>query len=113
MQLGNSDKSNKYNKQLWKINNSWEIPIPLQSVISLIPPGYLKDYSYILIAKSKELALAKDFTGAKLLLHAVENDMRHQNNHSKLLKLLQWELLLVEICHCLYVWPASNICEYF
>lgn len=113
VQLVDLDKSNKYSKQLWKISNSWVIPIPLQSVISLIPSGFFKDFSYILIAKSKELALSKDFVGSKSLLHAVENELQRQNgNNSKLLKLLCWELLLVEICHCLYVWPASDICKY-
>lgn len=118
----------RYAKPLWQINNSWEIPIPLQSVISSIPAGFLKDYSYILLAKSKELALSKDFPGAKSLLNMVETEVQHHapslnelhnipkggnNLVMKLLKLLSWESLLAEICHCLYAWPATNICKFF
>ncbi|XP_031784985.1 integrator complex subunit 8 isoform X1 [Nasonia vitripennis] len=111
----------RYVKPLWQTNNSWEIPIPLQSVISALPASFLKDYSYILLAKSKELALSKDFSGAKSLLSIVENEIQRDapilkevtkgghNSIPKLLKLLSWESLLVEICNCLYAWPVTDI----
>lgn len=122
LHVGNS----RYIKPSWQINNSWEIPIPLQSVISGLPAGFLKDYSFILLAKSKELALSKDFSGAKLLLSEVENEVQRDaailkdipnapkghNLVSKILKLLSWESLLIEIDHCLYAWPATNVCKF-
>ena len=123
MRLDNSS----YAKPLWQISNSWEIPIPLQSVISSIPEGLLKNYSYILLAKSKELALSKDFAGSKSLLNIVENEVQHHaqslnesnkipmggsNLIFKFLKLLTWEMLLNEICYCLHAWPATGICKF-
>jgi integrator complex subunit 8 len=126
MEIVRIDNSN-YVKPQWRINNFWEIPIPLQSVISSIPEGFLKDYSYILLAKSKELALSKDFPGSKTLLNIVENEVQHHaqslneankllmggnNLIFKLLKLLSWESLLIEICYYLHAWPATNICKY-
>lgn len=124
MEIVRIDNSS-YAKPLWQINNSWEIPIPLQSVISSIPEGFLKDYSYILVAKSKELALSKDFPASKSLLNIVENEVQHHakslkenelglggnNLIIKFMKLLSWESLLTDICHCLHDWPATNICK--
>ena len=113
-------------KPLWQINNSWEIPIPLQSVICSLPDGFLKDYSYILLAKSRELAYAKDFATSKELISILEREVEQNQklfNDSKpllgigtslflkLQKLLGWEKLLIEIYHCLWAWPAIGTCE--
>lgn len=115
-----------YGKPLWQTNHSWEIPIPLQSAIASMPDNFLKDYSYILLAKSKELTLLKDFPSAKALLSVVEREVQHHaqslsekpllggmNLFHKLLKLLSWEALSIDICHSLHAWPATNICKYF
>ncbi|KAJ8673706.1 hypothetical protein QAD02_004968 [Eretmocerus hayati] len=112
-----------YTKPLWQINNTWNIPIPFQSVISSIPEGNLKTFSYILLAKSKELAAAKDFSASIFLLNFVKNEVQHHeqtinqapqpllggnNILFKLTKLLSWELLLTDICYCLHAWPANK-----
>ncbi|CAB0033301.1 unnamed protein product [Trichogramma brassicae] len=111
---------------MWRINNHWEIPIPLQSVICSLSDGFLKDYAYILLAKSRELAGVKDFSGSINLINIIENEIQkyfkslNDNRHylgqgasqaSKLLKLLNWEKLLIDIYHCLYYWPAKGICD--
>ncbi|XP_023245256.1 integrator complex subunit 8 isoform X2 [Copidosoma floridanum] len=117
-----------YPKPLWQLHHSWEIPIPLQSVISSMPQGFLKDFFYILLAKSKDLALVKDFMKAKSLLKIVENEIQRNaqslneachkssllggnNIVYKLTRLVSWELLLTEICHSLYAWPPNKICD--
>lgn len=43
-------------KPLWTINPSWSLPIPLQSVIMSLHTGFLQDFTYILVAKAREMA---------------------------------------------------------
>lgn len=104
-------------KPLWDINSCWELPIPLQSIVISLPRGFNQDYSYIMLAKSKELVASKDFDGAIELLKALDNEVQeHIKNGGQLMfklsKLVNWECLLVEIWKCLYAWPATNICMY-
>ncbi|XP_012265327.2 integrator complex subunit 8 [Athalia rosae] len=101
---------------LWRLNNCWELPIPLQSVAMSLPRGLLQDYSYVLLAKSRELVTSKDFVGAKEMLNVLEREAQLlvAGGNSLILKLCQlvaWEVLLIEILHCLYVWPASEVCD--
>ena len=98
-------------KSLWKVNGCWELPIPLQSVVMSLARGFLQDYSYILLAKSRELALGKDFDRSKELLTVLEAEVsRHVTNLTfKLCRLINWEILLVEIWQCLHKWPGNNI----
>ncbi|XP_033225261.1 integrator complex subunit 8 [Belonocnema kinseyi] len=100
-------------RSLWKVNGSWELPIPLQSVVISLARGFLQDYSYILLAKSRELALGKDFDRAKELLTVLEAEVSHHNGNLtfKLCRLISWEILLIEIWHCLHNWPGTNICN--
>ena len=102
-------------KPLWKVNGSWELPIPLQSVVMSLPRGFLQDYSYILLAKSRELALGKDFDRSKELLTVLESEVQHHigNLTFKLCRLISWEILLVEIWQCLHHWPGTNFCKLF
>lgn len=101
-------------KPLWKVNGCWELPIPLQSVVMSLPRGFLQDYSYILLAKSRELALGKDFERSKELLNVLAAEVQHHTGNLtfKLCRLISWEILLVEIWHCLHCWPGTNICMY-
>lgn len=100
-------------KPLWKVNGCWELPIPLQSVVMSLPRGFLQDYSYILLAKSRELALGKDFERSKELLNVLAAEVQHHTGNLtfKLCRLISWEILLVEIWHCLHCWPGTNICD--
>ncbi|XP_026668358.1 integrator complex subunit 8 isoform X2 [Ceratina calcarata] len=104
-------------KPLWHVNSCWELPIPLQSVVMSLPRGFLQDYSYVLLAKSRELVASKDFEGSIDILNVLEKEAQQQHAQGgntlifKLCKLVNWECLLVEIWRCLYIWPATNICD--
>ncbi|XP_046611926.1 integrator complex subunit 8 isoform X1 [Neodiprion virginianus] len=103
-------------KPIWRVNNCWVLPIPLQSVVMSLPRGLLQNYSYVLLAKSRELVTTKDFVGAKEMLNILQQEVQLNvagGNSSifKLCQLVAWEALLIEILHCLYVWPANNICD--
>jgi integrator complex subunit 8 len=37
----------------------WELPIPLQSMAMALPRGFVQDFAYILLAKSRELTTMK------------------------------------------------------
>lgn len=104
-------------KPLVHINNCWDLPIPLQSVIMSLPRGFLQDYSYVLLAKSRELVAAKNFDCAIELLKVLDKELEDTMKSGgsaifKLSKLVNWECLLVEIWKCFYAWPATNICTY-
>ncbi|XP_012271217.1 integrator complex subunit 8 isoform X2 [Orussus abietinus] len=103
-------------KPLWRVNSCWELPIPLQSVVVSLPQGFLQDYSYLLLAKSRELVSRKDFVGAREMLTVLAKEVEQHSQTGntllfKLEKLVKWELLLVDIWHCLYAWPPNNICD--
>lgn len=103
-------------KPLVHINNCWDLPIPLQSVIMSLPRGFLQDYSYVLLAKSRELVAAKNFDCAIELLKVLDKELEDTMKSGgsaifKLSKLVNWECLLVEIWKCFYAWPATNICD--
>lgn len=102
---------------LWRVSSRWELPIPLQSVVMSLPRGFRQDYSYVLLAKSRELVMSKDFHGAKELLNALEQEVQQQpvgpmSLSYKLSKLYGWESMLIDIWHYLNAWPANNGCEY-
>ena len=118
------------------INNfvlQWEIPIPFQSVVMNLPKGFLQDWTYIILAKYRELLslqvpftcilhflqirltlffFLKDFTGSIEMLRAVDVEVRNRSNQLanmqigyKLSKLIEWEILLVDVMQLLHHWP--------
>nr|XP_022899838.1 integrator complex subunit 8 [Onthophagus taurus] len=101
------------NRPVWKLNPKWELPIPLQSVIVSLQRGFLQDYAFILLAKSRELIIAKDWSTSLLLLKALESEIKDCNSDTsqmnKLAKLLTWEILLVEVTQLLEECPAPQI----
>lgn len=104
-------------KPLWHVNGCWELPIPLESVVMSLPRGFIQDYSYVLLAKSRELVTAKNFCDAVKLLKVLDSELQeHVKNGGplifKLCKLVGWECLLVEIWKCIHTWPATNVCTY-
>jgi len=104
-------------KPLWHINSCWELPIPLQSVVMSLPRGFIQDYSYILLAKSRELLTAKNFCDAIKFLRMLDSELQEHVKSGgplifKLCKLVSWECLLVEIWKCIHTWPATNVCMY-
>ncbi|PBC29892.1 Integrator complex subunit [Apis cerana cerana] len=103
-------------KPLWLVNSCWELPIPLQSVVMSLSRGFLQDYSYVLLAKSRELVMSKDFEGAIEILNVLEKEVQQHSQSGntlifKLCKLVNWECLLIEILRRLHNWPTTNICD--
>ncbi|XP_018407743.1 PREDICTED: integrator complex subunit 8 [Cyphomyrmex costatus] len=103
-------------KPLYHVNGCWELPIPLQSVVMTLPRGFLQDYSYVLLAKSRELITSKNFDGAIGLLKILDKELQEHVKSGgslifKLCKLVSWECLLVEIWKCFQAWPTTNDCD--
>lgn len=104
-------------KQLWRINSSWELAIPLQSLVVSLPRGALQDLSYILLAKSKELMNLKDFDQSFQMLQVLEDESKtatglNPNIVHKMSRLISWEGLLVKITQLFSEWPGSDISKY-
>ncbi|GJQ85413.1 hypothetical protein Trydic_g23844 [Trypoxylus dichotomus] len=101
------------NRPISKINLKWELPIPLHSVIASLPRGFLQDYGFVLLAKAKEMTIGKDWPTSIVLLKALETEIKHANSDlppiTKLLKMVGWEILLVEVTHLLEECPAPPI----
>ncbi|XP_071579185.1 integrator complex subunit 8 isoform X3 [Temnothorax nylanderi] len=103
-------------KSLYHINGCWELPIPLQSVVMSLPRGFIQDYSYVLLAKSRELVTSKNFDSAIELLKILDKELQEHVKSGgslvfKLSKLVSWECLLVEIWKCFQTWPVTNGCD--
>lgn len=101
-------------KSWWKLNNKWDLPIPLQSVVMSLPKGIVQDLVYILLAKSRELSNSKDFRKSILLLENTEKEAKESpgissNTLYKLNRLIDWEILLVQINQYLEEYPENSI----
>lgn len=99
-------------KPMWSINPSWAVPDQLRVVIMSINRGFLQDFTYILIGKAKELIAKGDYASAIALLVVAKNETQRQEfqnmgNVPKLCKLIQWEIILVQIQQALQDWPKS------
>lgn len=95
---------------VWTINPQWELPIPLQSVVKSLPRGFVQDFSYVMLAKSKEHLLNRNFNVSLEFLLVLEKELQGTNiNVSKLLKLVHWEILLVQISQLLDQWPINVV----
>ncbi|KAJ8912846.1 hypothetical protein NQ315_007978 [Exocentrus adspersus] len=98
---------------VWNINPQWELPIPLQSVLKSLPRGFHQDYAYIMLAKSKEQLLNKNWSLSIELLQILEEELRISNcNIPKLMKLISWEILLVQITQLIDEWPKHTVDKY-
>lgn len=78
-----------------------------------LPKGLLQDWSYILLAKYRELLSLQDFSGAVEMLRSVEDRGRAKQLSAtqaggKLFKLIEWEILLVDVMQFLHYWPKSS-----
>ncbi|PSN35787.1 hypothetical protein C0J52_09481 [Blattella germanica] len=95
------------------VEKLWELPIPLQGMAMMLPRGFVQDYAYILLAKSRELTTMKDFKMATGMLAAVEQEARSSNVGSNVLykfcKLLAWETLLIQMIQFLTDWPDHKL----
>ncbi|XP_055692605.1 integrator complex subunit 8 [Lutzomyia longipalpis] len=100
-------------RELWEINPSWSIPIPLQSVLKSLQRGFLKDFAYITLGKAKELTNRKDYPTAIAMLNNLKTETQRPDIAStpavaKISKLIGWEILLVQITQCLNDWPRKH-----
>lgn len=94
-----------------KINSKWELPIPLQSVIMAMPRGFVQDFGFVLLAKSKELMLSKDWNSSISLLNVLFSEVQKNQigNTLKLLRLIKLEILLIQMNELLESWPALHL----
>lgn len=79
-----------------------------------MPRGFLQDFSYVLLAKSRELMHINNFDASIELLNILEMEVKNhtsiaQNIAVKLCKLIGWEALLVQIAQLFVEWPANNL----
>lgn len=98
-------------KRIWKVNPKWEIPIPLQSVVTSIQRGFLQDFSFVILAKSRELMNSKNWTSSIGLLKTLHSEVQANSGNAmaKLYILISWEILLVQITQFLEEWPAPHV----
>ncbi|XP_076267977.1 integrator complex subunit 8 isoform X1 [Rhynchophorus ferrugineus] len=95
---------------VWEVNPQWELPIPLQSVIKGLPRGFFQDYSYVLLAKSREQLFNRNWNLALELLIVLDKELQSgPANILKLLKMVNWEVLLIQITQLIEEWPRSNV----
>ncbi|CAH1117237.1 unnamed protein product [Phaedon cochleariae] len=93
---------------VWTINPQWELPIPLQSVLKSLPRGFLQDFAYVTLAKSKEQLLNRNFNLSLEYLIILEKELRTATcNVMKLFQLVSWEILLVQIAQ-MYTNPVDK-----
>ncbi|KAK6639269.1 hypothetical protein RUM43_007541 [Polyplax serrata] len=106
--------SKRPGKSWWKLNNKWDLPIPLTGVAMSLQKGYLQDLVYILLAKSRELSARKvDFKKSILLLENTAKEVKaavsaNSNIIYKMNRLLDWEILLIHINQYLDEYPHNN-----
>ncbi|KAK9890977.1 hypothetical protein WA026_013315 [Henosepilachna vigintioctopunctata] len=102
---------NNLGMSVWGINPLWELPIPLQSVLQSLSRGFLQDFAYVMLAKSKEQMLATNWELSLRLIQTLEEELKVSsgNNISKLSQMIKWEILLIQIAQLLHEWPKSTI----
>lgn len=99
-------------KPLWSINPSWSIPLSMKQLLVSLQRGFLQDFAYILVGKSRELAAKKDYSAAIALLTCLKSETTRPelaNNPLvlKLGKMAAWEGLLIQIQQVLEEWPKK------
>lgn len=97
---------------LWRVNPSWFIPDQLKSILVSLNRGFIQDYSYLLLGKSREAISRQDFATAVNMLTVLRTEMQrpeYENNSliGKLSVLVNWEILLVQIEQAIYEWPKK------
>ncbi|XP_037037569.1 integrator complex subunit 8 [Bradysia coprophila] len=100
-------------KPLWTINPSWSVPIPLDSVIKSMPRCFIQDFAFILVGKARELAAKSDFKTALSMLAALKSetqrpDVQNIPAATPLSKLIEWEILFIQVYHTLEDWPKPR-----
>lgn len=73
-------------------------------------PGFLQDYAFVNLAKSREQLLNKNYNLSLEFLIILEKELEaSSSNVTKLFKLVSWEILLVQITELVDRWPKNSI----
>ncbi|KAL3287788.1 hypothetical protein HHI36_002251 [Cryptolaemus montrouzieri] len=96
---------------VWGMNPLWELPIPLQSVLQSLSRGFLQDFAYVMLAKSKEQMLATNYNLSLRFIQTLEEELKISSgsNIAKLSQMIKWEILLIQIVQVLNEWPKNSI----
>ncbi|KAL5273121.1 INTS8 family protein [Megaselia abdita] len=97
-------------KNLWTVNPSWEVHSSLQSVIMAMPRGFLQDFAFILFGKSREMMVKHDYNGAIAMLNLLKSEIQRPEIGGpiqKLAKLVNYEILFIELCQYFEEWTAK------
>lgn len=72
--------------------------------------GFLQDYAYVNLAKSREQLSCKNYNLSLEFLILLQKELEtSSNNVAKLFKLVSWEILLVQISSLLDRWSKNTI----
>ncbi|XP_044731508.1 integrator complex subunit 8 [Chrysoperla carnea] len=99
-------------KSLLRINPKWQLPIPLQSVVMSLEDPMLQSIAYLILAKGRELMLAKDYKNSLRMYSQFDTkSIKNSTNPAtlKLWKLVSWEILLVKVIQYTEEWPANYL----
>ncbi|CAD7012092.1 unnamed protein product [Ceratitis capitata] len=101
-------------KPLWTVNPSWEIATPIKSLLMSMQRGFLQDFAYVLLGKAREMTAKGDYVGAVSMLSVLKSETQRQELSntimvSKLGKLVNWEILLIQITQCLEEWNCKTL----
>lgn len=123
-------------KPLWTVNPSWEIATPIKSLLMSMQRGFLQDFAYVLLGKAREMTAKsvnlllqrnvyynkhffffitlQDYIGAVSMLSVLKSETQRQELSnttvvSKLGKLVNWEILFIQITQCLEEWNRKTL----
>lgn len=100
---------------LWKINGNWTISPEIRVTVLSFKPGFLQDFSYILLGKSNEQLQRKDYATSVNLLNDLLVELRRPDWSSdqlviKLMKQIEWEKNNIELLNRFdSFWPNKPI----
>lgn len=98
-------------KNLWTVNPSWEVHSSIQSIIMSLPRGFLQDFAYILFGKSREMMVKHDYVGSIAMLNLLKTEIQRPDIGGpiqKLAKLVNYEILFIELCQYFEEWSAKT-----
>ncbi|EDW74622.1 uncharacterized protein Dwil_GK22022 [Drosophila willistoni] len=101
-------------KPLWAINPAWDVPQPLKSLIMAMNASFIQDFSYVLLGKARELANQGNHIDAVSMLSVLKSEIQRKEQpapvNSQLMgKLLNWEILHIQITQCLEEWHQKPL----
>lgn len=98
-------------KNLWTVNPSWEVHSSLQSIIMSMSRGFLQDFAFVLLGKSREMMVKRDFVGSLAMLNLLKTEVQRPDIGGpiqKLGKLVNYEILFVELCQYFEEWSVKT-----